>query len=83
MQLGTIIFPQLKEAYFEEGEAGRAKFIEWSRLLTIPIAILQSIGFLLLLESQNVIVHLGVVAFVANCHSSPRAQCCLCGLANS
>jgi preprotein translocase subunit SecY len=66
MQLGTIIFPQLKEAYFEEGEAGRAKFIEWSRLLTIPIAILQSIGFLLLLESQNVIMHLGIVAFVTN-----------------
>ena len=28
MQLGTIIFPQIKQAYFEEGEAGRAKFIE-------------------------------------------------------
>src|SRR5260221_307561 len=38
MQLGTIIFPQIKQAYFEEGEAGRAKFINWSRLLTIPIA---------------------------------------------
>lgn len=66
MQLGTIIFPQVKQAYFEEGEAGRAKFIEWSRLLAIPIAILQSIGFLLLLESQNVIVHLGTVAFITN-----------------
>ena len=66
MQLGTIIFPQVKEAYFEEGEAGRAKFIQWSRLLCIPIAVLQSIGFLLLLESQGVIAHLGSVAFVAN-----------------
>ena len=66
MQLGTIIFPQLKQAYFEEGEAGRAKFIEWSRLLTIPIAILQAIGFLFLLQSQNVIMHLGAVAFLSN-----------------
>jgi preprotein translocase subunit SecY len=66
MQLGTIIFPQVKQAYFEEGEAGRAKFIEWSRLLAIPIAILQSIGFLLLLENQNVIMHLGTVAFITN-----------------
>ena len=66
MQLGTIIFPQVKNAYFEEGEAGRAKFIEWSRLLTIPIAVLQSIGFLLLLEGQGVIAHLGPVAFTAN-----------------
>jgi preprotein translocase subunit SecY len=66
MQLGTIIFPQVKQAYFEEGEAGRAKFIEWSRLLTIPIAILQAIAFLFLLESQGVIAHLGSVALVAN-----------------
>ena len=66
MQLGTIIFPQVKQAYFEEGETGRAKFIQWSRLLAIPIAILQSVGFLLLLQSQNVILHLGVVAFITN-----------------
>jgi preprotein translocase subunit SecY len=66
MQLGTIIFPQVKEAYFEEGEAGRAKFIQWSRLLCIPIAVLQSVAFLFLLESQGVIAHLGSVAFIAN-----------------
>jgi preprotein translocase subunit SecY len=66
MQLATIIFPQVKQAYFEEGEAGRAKFIEWSRLLTIPIAVLQAIGFLFLLSSQGVIENLGAVAFVAN-----------------
>ena len=66
MQLATIVFPQVKQAYFEEGEAGRAQFIEWSRLLTIPIAVLQAIGFLLLLQSQNVLGHLGGVALVAN-----------------
>lgn len=66
MQLGTIIFPQIKQAYFEEGEAGRAKFIEWSRLLTIPLAILQSIGFLFLLQGQGVIAPLSSVALVAN-----------------
>ena len=66
MQLATIIFPQVKQAYFEEGELGRAKFIEWSRLLTIPIAVLQAVGFLFLLQSQNVIGQLGGVALVAN-----------------
>lgn len=66
MQLGTIIFPQVKQAYFEEGEAGRAKFIEWSRLLTVPIAILQGISFLFLLESQGVIAHLDLVALISN-----------------
>jgi len=66
MQLATIVFPQVKAAYFEEGEAGRAQFIEWSRLLTIPIAILQAIGFLFLLQSQHVLGQLGAVALVAN-----------------
>lgn len=66
MQLGTIIFPQIKQAYFEEGEAGRAKFIGWSRLLAIPLSILQAIGFLFLLENQGVVAHLGTVEFVAN-----------------
>ncbi len=66
MQLATIIFPQVKQAYHEEGEAGRAKFIEWSRLLTVPIAILQAIAFTILLENQGIIAHASTTAFVAN-----------------
>ncbi len=66
MQLGTIIFPQIKQAYHEEGEAGRAKFINWSRLLTIPMAVLQAVGFLFLLQSQGVISHLNSVTLIAN-----------------
>ncbi len=66
MQLATIIFPGVKTAYFEEGEAGRAKFINWSRLLTIPIAVLQAVAFLFLLQSQGVIAQLGTLALIAN-----------------
>ena len=66
MQLGTIIFPQVKQAYFEEGEAGRAKFIGWSRVLTVPIAVLQSVAFLFLLQNQGVITPLSSTALVAN-----------------
>ncbi|MDO8566568.1 MAG: preprotein translocase subunit SecY [bacterium] len=66
MQLGTIIFPQIKQAYHEEGEAGRAKFIGWSRMLTIPMAVLQGVGFLFLLQSQGVIPHLDTLTLIAN-----------------
>src|SRR3989344_3754534 len=66
MQLATIIFPQVKAAYSEEGEAGRAKFIQWSRFLTVQIAVLQGVGFLLLLTSQGVLAPLGTVELVAN-----------------
>ncbi|MBU6321473.1 MAG: preprotein translocase subunit SecY [Patescibacteria group bacterium] len=66
MQLATIIFPAVKAAYSEEGETGRAKFIQWSRFLTIPIAVLQGVGFLVLLENQGVIAPLSAAALVAN-----------------
>lgn len=55
MQLLTIIFPRMKELYYEEGARGQAKFNQYSRLITVPLAILQAYGFLSLLISQGVI----------------------------
>lgn len=46
LQLLTIIFPRLKEVYYEEGAIGRAKFERLGRYLTLPLAGLQSFGFL-------------------------------------
>lgn len=55
MQLLTIVFPKFKEMYYEEGARGQAKFNQYSRLLTVPLAIVQGYGFLSLLISQQVI----------------------------
>lgn len=55
MQLLTMIFPSLKEMYQEEGEAGRRKFNQYSRVLTIPLAFLQAYSLLTLLTRQGVI----------------------------
>jgi preprotein translocase subunit SecY len=55
MQLLTIVFPRLKEMYYEEGARGQAKFNQWSRLITVPLALVQGYGFLMLLISQGVI----------------------------
>jgi preprotein translocase subunit SecY len=57
MQLMTIIFPKMKEMYYEEGARGQAKFNQYSRLLTVPFAFVESYGFLSLLMSQGVIPH--------------------------
>ncbi len=46
LQLLTMIFPQLEKIYKEEGEAGRRKFNQWGRVLTIPLAVLQSYAML-------------------------------------
>src|SRR3989338_6975239 len=51
MQLLTMMSPKLKALYHEEGEAGRKKFTQYSRLLTIPLAMLQGYALLILLEA--------------------------------
>lgn len=66
MQLATVIFPKVKAMYSEEGEAGRTKFIAWARLLAIPLAILQGVAFLSLLENQGIIAPLSSFAFAVN-----------------
>jgi preprotein translocase subunit SecY len=66
MQLMTVMSPKLKSMYTEEGEAGRAKFTQYSRMLTLPLAILQGFGFLTLLKSQGVLIELSTFAFVVN-----------------
>ncbi|MBX4198429.1 preprotein translocase subunit SecY [Candidatus Parcubacteria bacterium] len=66
MQLMTLIFPRMKAMYQEEGNAGRMKFAQYSRMLTIPLAIIQSFSFLTLLERQGVINQLDPIAFVIN-----------------
>ena len=58
MQLLTMIFPSLEEIYKYSGEAGRAKFNQYSRLLTVPLAALQGYGFMLLLSRQGVLLPL-------------------------
>ncbi|MEK7586831.1 MAG: preprotein translocase subunit SecY, partial [Patescibacteria group bacterium] len=55
MQLLTIMFPSLKEMYQESGEAGRRKFTQYSRIITVPLAALQGLALISLLTSQGVI----------------------------
>ncbi len=55
MQLLTIVFPKFKAMYYEEGARGQAKFNQYSRYLTVPLAMVQAYGFLSLLISQKVI----------------------------
>lgn len=55
LQLLTMIFPVLEKMYKEEGEQGRKKFNQYGRLLTIPMAALQSYAMLILFQRQQVI----------------------------
>jgi preprotein translocase subunit SecY len=66
MQLLTMIFPKLKQMYQEEGELGRAKFTQYSRLLTVPLALVQGGGFLLLLQKSGVVTNLTSLDMIVN-----------------
>lgn len=55
MQLLTMMFPKLKAMYHEEGDAGRKRFSQYSRLLAAPLAMLQGYSLLVLLSRQGVL----------------------------
>lgn len=66
MQLLTMIFPKWKAMLHDEGELGRRKLSHYSRLLAVPLALISAIGFLTLLQSQNVLPNLDTTSFIIN-----------------
>jgi len=63
-QLLTMIIPQLEELS-KEGEYGRAKINQYTRIVTIPIAIIQSLGMYGILRSQTIIGSLSPLLLVS------------------
>ncbi len=66
MQLMTVLVPKLKEMYQEEGDAGRMRFMQYSRYLSVPLAFIQGFGFLLLLQQNGIVPALSPLAFLTN-----------------
>ncbi len=66
MQLLTMMVPKMKEMYHEEGEAGRKKFTQYSRLLTVPIAFIQGFAYLSLLSKSGMVPALGFFEMVTS-----------------
>lgn len=55
MQLLTVIVPQIEEIQ-KEGDAGRQKIVQWTRYLTIGVAIIQAIGVSMWLKQSGLIM---------------------------
>lgn len=62
MQLLTILFPSL-EKLSKEGEYGRYKINQYTRFLTVPLTVVQSIGIFVLLRNQKIITSLPPLEF--------------------
>lgn len=58
--------PRLKAMYQEDGEIGRKKFTQFSRMLTIPLALVQGFALLILLRRQGIMTDLSVFGLVTN-----------------
>jgi len=59
MQLLTKAIPSMEELN-KEGEVGRRKIQQWTRLITLPLAVLQSIGFIFILRQTTIASNLGI-----------------------
>lgn len=66
MQLLSMMVPSLKELMQESGEAGRKKFNQYVRLITVPLSILQAFSFIKYLQSQGAIDPLSLNALITN-----------------
>lgn len=63
LQVLTMVFPKLEEMQ-KEGEQGRKKINQYTRLLTVPLSVLQAIGIYALLRSQGFIMNLGPLELI-------------------
>jgi len=65
LQLLTMIFPALERLYKEEGQSGRQKFNQYSRLLTIPLAAFEGYGMLTVFARQGIITGLTLPVMIS------------------
>src|SRR3989339_1276304 len=66
LQLLGYVVPALEELQ-KEGEYGQEKINQYTRFLTVPLAIFQSFGMYALLKSQSIIGDLSVVQLIFLC----------------
>jgi preprotein translocase subunit SecY len=64
MQMMTKVIPQLEELS-KEGQYGQEKINQYTRLLTVPLAVLQSVAMYLFLRSQGVVVSVDLLNVAA------------------
>ena len=65
-QLLTMMSPKIKAMQSEEGEMGRRKMTQYSRLLTIPLALVQGYGLIAYLTKSGILTGLTPFEILTN-----------------
>ena len=63
VQLLTSVSTKIHSLYHEEGEIGRKKIGQWTRVITVPVATVNAIGILYYLQTQGAITNLPIPDF--------------------
>lgn len=67
IQLLTMIFPKWKALLHEEGELGRRKLSTYSRVISVPLALISAVGFLSMLKTQSTVLQsMDTTSFIIN-----------------
>ena len=64
IQMLTVVFPKLEELS-KEGEYGRHKINQYTRFLTIPLTMVQSIVIYVILKNQNIVGSMTPFEFIS------------------
>jgi preprotein translocase subunit SecY len=66
VQVSSLVFPQVKKIMHEEGEIGRKKISQYTRLLTVPFAFIQGFAFIKILSAQGLLTNTTPFVVVVN-----------------
>jgi preprotein translocase subunit SecY len=61
-----MVFPQVKKLMHEEGEIGRKKITQYTRLMTVPFAFMQGFALMKILEAQGILTYTGTYEVFVN-----------------
>ena len=75
MQILTVVIPKLQE-WQQQGAVGQRKITQWTRYLTIGIAVLQSTGLVFLFHNGGGGLVSSQLATSTWCRTSARPVCC-------
>lgn len=64
MQLAGMVIPKIKEMQ-KEGESGQMKVNQYTRMIAVPLAIIQSISVIALLRSQDLLYAADALSLIA------------------
>lgn len=55
VQVSSMVFPQVKKMMHEEGELGKKKITQYTRMMTVPFAFLQGFALMKILQTQGIL----------------------------